>query len=137
AACSQDVVVGVQDIDIWPVAGPTGEARIKGQAKQASVPEVVDIGGEVAEHRRRRVGQVVEYLDVPALLGDEDAPVSRKPDRRRVRQAGPDDAFLESDRHRGRDLRPAARCDAWLTRGRRAFLQEARLEARIALRLLG
>ncbi len=58
------------------------------QAEEAAVPEVVHVGAEVGEDRRRRVAEAVEDLDQPALLGDEDAPVGREAHVRRVVQAG-------------------------------------------------
>ena len=48
------------------------------EPEEAAVPEVVDLGPEIREDRRRRVAEVVEELDEAALLGDEDTPVRRR-----------------------------------------------------------
>ena len=49
-------------------------------AEEAAVPEVVHVGAQVGERGRRRVREVVEHLDQPALLRDEDAPVGSEAD---------------------------------------------------------
>jgi hypothetical protein len=68
----------------------------------------VHLRGEVGEEVRGTIAETAEDLDPAALLGDEDAAVSRELDRRRVRQAREDGGFLESRRQRTR-ARPAER----------------------------
>ena len=101
---AQLVVVGVEDVDV----GVGREVGGQGHAEQATVPEVVDVDVQVGEGRRRGVGQGVEDLDDPALLGHEDAPVRGEADHGRVAQPAEDDRLLEAGR-RGRPGRRRGR----------------------------
>jgi hypothetical protein len=62
----------------------------------------VHVGRQVGEHRRGRVGEVVENLDPAALLGDEDAPVRRELQIDRRAEPAEDDLLLEAGRQRDR-----------------------------------
>ena len=95
-------VVGVEDVHVR--AGR--EVGVHGHAEHAPVPEVVDVGPEVGEHRRRLVGLVVEDLDDAALLGHEDAAVGGELDVGRVGEPAPDDRLREAGRQ---DQRPGRR----------------------------
>ena len=66
------LVVRVQDVDV------TGRGLDR-QPEQAAVPEVLDLGAEVGEHRRRRVVDAVERVDDARLRGHEHAAVRREP----------------------------------------------------------
>ena len=100
-ATAEDVVVGIEHVHVRAVPGSAGQARVKGEPEQAPIPEVVDVGRQATERRRRRIGQVVEDLDGAALLGDEDAAVGGEPDGHRVHEAGPDGRLLEARRDDG------------------------------------
>ena len=71
-------------------AGVGGRVH-QGHPEEAPVPEVVDVAVEVGEDVRGGVGQGVEHLDDPALLGDEDPPVGGEADRRGVLEAAEHD----------------------------------------------
>ena len=90
-------VVRVQDVDVRVGREVGGERH----AQQAAVPVVVDLALEVGERDRGRVGQAVEDLDRPALLGDEDPAVLRELDDRRVDEPAQDGLVLEACRDRG------------------------------------
>lgn len=84
-------VVGVEDVD-----GRVGrEVGREGQPEQPAVPEVVDVDVQVGEDVRRGVGERVEDLDDPALLGHEHPAVRGELDGRGVGQPAEDDALLE------------------------------------------
>src|SRR5262249_5427411 len=90
-------VIGVKRVD----PGVCREIGRQRQAEKAAVPLVVCLYGQIGEYIRGRVGEVVEDLDDPILLGDEDSPVRRKLDSCRLRQAAEDDLYLEARRQRG------------------------------------
>ena len=91
----------VQHVDV----GLRREARMKREAEEPPVPEVVGVGAEIGEGRRGRVREIVEHLDDAALLGDENAAVVRELKGGRFREAGNDGRLLEparqDDRPRG------------------------------------
>ncbi len=94
------LVVRVQRVD---ERAPGGEPRVEGHPLQPSIPEVVHPGGEVREHGRGRVREVIEDQDASALLRDEHPAVGREPYGHRVRQPAPDRGLLEvRGRSRGR-----------------------------------
>jgi hypothetical protein len=90
-------VVGVRDVDVRRAR----EVRVERHAEQPAVDEAVHVRPQIGIDRGGRVGEAVEDLDQPAFLGDEDPAVGCEPDRSRGRQAGEDDALLESRRERG------------------------------------
>ena len=85
-------VVGVEDVDVRC----RREVRVERQPEQAAIPVVVDLRSEIGEGRGFGVVEPVEYFDHAALLGDEDAPVAREPERGRVVQAADGDGLLEA-----------------------------------------
>ena len=84
-------VVRVEDVDV----GIARERRRQRHSKQAAIPEVVDLGAEVGEDRRRRVGHVREHLDEAALLRDEHPAIAREPNHGRIDEAAEHDALRE------------------------------------------
>ncbi len=58
------------------------EVRVDRESEQSAVPEVVDLGPEVCDHRVGVGVDVREQLQQAALLGHEHAPVGQKADRR-------------------------------------------------------
>ena len=70
-------VVRVEEVDV----GVGGEIRVYGKAEQAPVPVVVDLGPQVGDLRRRRVGGVLVRLHDAALLRHEHTPVGSELDR--------------------------------------------------------
>ena len=72
------------------------EVRVEREPQQAAIPVVVDLRAQVDDLGRRRAGEAVEDLQQTALLGDEDAPVGREADVRRVCQTREDDRVREA-----------------------------------------
>ncbi len=91
-------IVGVEDVDVRV----RRKAGVEGEAEQAPIPEVVHVRAQVGEDGRSRVGEIVEDLDQPALLGHEDTPVGREPDDGGIGEAAEDNGLLETARKRGR-----------------------------------
>jgi hypothetical protein len=85
----------VEDVD---VRSARRELRVQRKPEQPAVPEVVHLGRQVREQRRRGVAETVEDLDPAALLSDEDAPVRGELDRRWVGQSRDRHGLLEAGR---------------------------------------
>ncbi len=95
-------IPGIQNVEIRA----SREIGVESHPEQASVPEVVDLFGEIGENRRRRIGHAVEDVDHAGLLGDDDATVRREGDRSRQGQPREDFLLLKAVRQ---GSRPCAR----------------------------
>ncbi len=91
-------VVRVEGVHVRAVR----EARVERQAEQTTVPEVVDLCPEIGEDVGLGVGERVEDLDEPALLGHEHPAVGGEPHHGGVRQSGEDRLLGEAGRVGGR-----------------------------------
>ena len=89
-------VVRVEEVDVRV----GGEIRVHGKAEQPPVPVVVDLGPQVGDLCRRRVGGVLVRLHDAALLRHEHAPVGCELDRRRRVEPGEGNRLLETGRER-------------------------------------
>ncbi len=102
---AEDVVVGVEDVDV----GLRREVRVEGEAEDAAVTGVVDLGPHVGEELRGAVFDVVEDEDLAGLLGDEDAAVRGEAEVARFLEAGDHRFVLEAGCFHARAL---CRCRA-------------------------
>ena len=82
---AEDVVVGVEDVD---VGAPAGEFGVEGKAEDPAVAGVVGLGAQVGKQLRTSVPRPGVDQDPPGLLGDEDSAVGREAERRRFAQTG-------------------------------------------------
>ena len=89
-------IVRVQDIDVRGA----GEVGMQRHAEQTAVVVVVDVRPKVREDGGCRVGDVVEYLDDAALLGDEHPAVAGEFDDSRAAEAADHRGLLKCWRRR-------------------------------------
>ena len=94
---AEDVVVGVEGID---VRSPFGEFGVEGEAQQATVAAVVDVGAEVGEDFGSGVFEIFENEDFSRLRGNENATIGSEAEVHGFFQVADRDAVLETRRQR-------------------------------------
>jgi hypothetical protein len=91
-------VVRIEHVDIRVAR----EVRRQRHPEQPTVPVVVDLAGQVCKGDRVRVGQALKDLDYAVLLADEDPPVGRELQHRRVGQTAQRDRVAKPSGQRRR-----------------------------------